>query len=404
MRVADEFKLKAVHGSKGSIFEVLKASTKLGLTSFGGPIAHLGYFRNEYIQKRKWIDDKSYADLVALCQFLPGPASSQVGIGIGMMRAGLLGAVVAWIGFTLPSAVAMILFAYLFKGFDVGNAGWIHGLRIVAVAIVAQAVWGMGKNLASGKNKATIAIVAAVASLLWRSALTQILIILFAGITGLLLFRIQNSSDEKVVIVPVGKKLALISLSVFFGLLAVLPFMRKALPFEGLALFDSFYRVGSLVFGGGHVVLPLLENEVVSAGWITQGEFLAGFGAAQAVPGPLFTFAAYLGAIISGWSGAIITTLAVFFPSFLLVVGVLPFWDVLRRQHKLQGALVGINAAVVGILLAALYNPVWTNTVKTPLDFSMVLAAFGMLVFWKLPPWTVVVFSALTGAALSMIA
>jgi chromate transporter len=386
-----------------NLLELLLVSTRLGLTSFGGPIAHLGYFHEEYIRRRKWMDEKSYADLVALCQFLPGPASSQVGIGIGVMRAGLLGGIVAWIGFTLPSVIAIVLFAVLLQGFDVGNAGWIHGLKIVAVAIVAHAILGMGQKLTPDRNRATIAILAAIITLVWPTAASQILLIVIAGIIGTFLYKNSKIPDLPEIRVPLSRSLAISCLVIFFGLLFLLPFLRGYLSFEWLAVFDSFYRVGSLVFGGGHVVLPLLEREVVPIGWVNKEAFLAGYGATQAVPGPLFTFAAYLGAIMNGWVGALIATIAIFLPAFLLVIGTLPFWDTLRRKPQIQGTLLGVNAAVVGILLAALYDPIWTSSILAPIDFALAATLFGMLVFWKLPPWVVVLTGALGGTLIAYI-
>ncbi|MDN4068782.1 chromate transporter [Paenibacillus vini] len=386
-----------------AVFEVLRVSTKLGLTSFGGPVAHLGYFHNEYIRRRKWMDERSYADLVALCQFLPGPASSQVGIGIGVMRAGLMGGVAAWIGFTLPSVIALVLFAYLLQGFDIGNAGWIHGLKLVAVAIVAHTVLGMGQKLTPDRNRATIAIIAATVTLLWQTAISQALIIVLAGIIGLFLYKNTKIPELPDIRVPIKRSLAVICLVLFFGLLIILPFLRGITSLQWLPMFDSFYRSGSLVFGGGHVVLPLLEREVVPMGWLSKEDFLAGYGATQAVPGPLFTFAAYLGAIMNGWTGAIIATLGIFLPAFLLVVGALPFWDSLRRKPIIQGALVGVNAAVVGILLAALYDPIWTSSILAPADFALASILFIMLVFWKTPPWVVVIAGALGGVIINYI-
>ncbi|MEK5235696.1 chromate transporter [Paenibacillus sp. FSL L8-0470] len=384
-----------------SLMEVLLVSTKLGLTSFGGPIAHLGYFHNEYIKRRKWMDERSYADLVALCQFLPGPASSQVGIGIGVMRAGLLGGLAAWVGFTLPSVIALVLFAFLLQGFDIGSAGWIHGLKLVAVAIVAQAILGMGQKLTPDRNRVTIAILAAAIALLWQTAFSQVAIMIVSGIAGLILYKNINIPDLPKVQVPIKRSLAVICLVLFFGLLFILPLIREITSIHWFAFFDSFYRAGSLVFGGGHVVLPLLEREVVPTGWLSKEDFLAGYGVAQAVPGPLFTFAAYLGAIINGWLGAIVATFAIFLPAFLLVVGALPFWDSLRRVPKIQGVLVGVNAAVVGILLAAFYNPIWTSSILAPVDFALASILFIMLVFWKTPPWMVVIAGAIGGILIS---
>lgn len=386
-----------------SLFEVLRASFKLGLTSFGGPIAHLGYFHNEYIVKRKWMDERNYADLVALCQFLPGPASSQIGIGIGTIRAGLLGGIIAWIGFTLPSVIAMVLFAFLLKGFNIGDAGWIHGLKIVAVAIVAHAVLTMGQKLASDRVRASIAILSAAIVLLWQTAYTQIAVILLAGLLGLIIYHKTPVPENVVIPANIKKQTALFSLALFFLLLFALPMIRDIFQNRFVAIFDSFYRSGSLVFGGGHVVLPLLEMEVVPTGWVSQQDFLAGYGATQAVPGPLFTFAAYLGAMAQGISGAVVATIGVFFPSFLLVIGVLPFWNALRKSTKVQGALISINAAVVGILLAALYHPLWTTAIHSSQDFVLVSILFGMLSFWKLPPWMIVISGILGGVGFGLL-
>lgn len=382
---------------------MLRVSTKLGLTSFGGPIAHLGYFHDEYVRRRKWMDEKAYADLVALCQFLPGPASSQVGIGIGILRAGLWGGVMAWLGFTLPSVIVLVLFALLLQGFDIANAGWIHGLKIVAVAIVAQAVLGMGQKLTPDRSRVTIAVGAAALVLLWPTAYTQVLIIAAAGIIGLWLYKKGPNPGSQSLRMPVGKPFAIGCLVLFFGLLAALPLLRQMFDIQWLALFDSFYRSGSLVFGGGHVVLPLLEREVVPTGWVSPEDFLAGYGAAQAVPGPLFTFAGYLGAMSGGITGAIVATAAIFLPAFLLVAGALPFWNGLRNSPRVQGALIGINAAVVGILLAAFYVPIWTTAVTAPVDFALALLLFILLVFWKLPPWVVVLAGALAGMIIGWI-
>lgn len=386
-----------------ALLEVLVVSTKLGLTSFGGPVAHLGYFHNEYIRKRKWMDEKGYADLVALCQFLPGPASSQVGIGIGVIRAGLLGGLIAWLGFTLPSVIALVIFAFLLKGFDISNAGWIHGLKIVAVAIVAQAILGMGQKLTPDKQRATIAIIVTTITLLWQTAFSQVLLIGVAGLIGLLMYRRSTVPDAPNFSVPISRTVAIMSMILFFGLLITLPILRQVMENGWLSLFDSFYRSGSLVFGGGHVVLPLLEREVVPTGWVSKEDFLAGYGTAQAVPGPLFTFASYLGAMAKSVPGAIVATIAIFLPAFLLIIGALPFWNSFRKSSHVQGALIGINAAVVGILLAALYNPLWTTAILGPADFALASILFIMLVFWKLPPWMVVVSGTVGGILLGMI-
>ena len=385
---------------------MLWVALRLGLTSFGGPIAHLGYFRVEYVVQRRWLDETSYADVVALCQFLPGPASSQVGIAVGYIRAGMAGGLAAWIGFTLPSALALVLFAYGVEEFDVIDAGWLHGLKLAAVAVVAQAVWGMGRSLALDRDRATIVIVAAVAALAWQSAIMQVLIILVSGFVGWKILKVdavQSGKDSLSTFIP--KWMGIVALVVFFVILAGLPLARQLESSQTLAIFDSFFRSGSLVFGGGHVVLPLLQSEVVGPGWMTNAEFVAGYGATQAVPGPLFTFSAYLGAVISpgpqGIVGGGLALVAIFLPSFLLITGVLPFWDLLRRRDVFRRALNGVNAAVVGLLLAALYNPVWTSAVETPEDFALAISALGLLMFWKTPPWMVVSLAAGGGAAIA---
>ena len=385
-----------------SILEVLGVATPLGLTSFGGPIAHLGYFRDEYVVRRKWLDERSYVDLVALCQFLPGPASSQVGIGIGIARGGLLGGFAAWLGFTLPSALALVLFAFGVTALGGAvNSGWLHGLKVVAVAVVAQAVWGMAKSLCPDRQRATLAILAAVVTLAWQNAVGQVLAITVAGLIGWYFLAPTGLGANSHAHFPISKRLGIAAGVVFFAFLFGLPVLRQIAPSHALAVFDSFFRVGSLVFGGGHVVLPLLQAEVVGPGWVTNEQFVAGYGATQAVPGPLFTFSAYLGAVMNGWSGALLTLCAIFLPSFLLVVGALPFWDALRSTSGFQSALSGINAAVVGLLLAALYKPVWTSAIHSSADFGLGLVGFGLLIFWKWPPSIVVVLSAVAGEILS---
>lgn len=393
---------------QGSFFEVLWISTQLGLTSFGGPIAHLGYFHEEYVKRRKWIDERSYADLVALCQFLPGPASSQVSIAIGIARARLLGGVAAWLGFTMPSALALIAFAFGIGAFaSAADAGWLHGLKVVAVAVVAQAVWGMARSLCPDRERATIAILASILTLAWPTAVGQLSSIAVAGLAGLIIFPGAASSAPSHMRFPIGKKTGIAAWSIFFALLIGLPLLRQIQPGHALEVFDSFFRVGSLVFGGGHVVLPLLQAEVVGPGWITNEQFVAGYGAAQAVPGPLFTFSAYLGAVMgpepNGWTGALLALAAIFFPSFLLIAGALPFWDVLRSVPVFQSALKGINAAVVGLLLTALYKPVWTSAIYSPADLGLGLLAFGLLMYWKTPPWLVVVLTAVGGEVIARI-
>jgi len=386
---------------RGGALEVLAAATRLGLTSFGGPVAHLGYFRQEYVERRRWVNEQTYVDLVALCQFLPGPASSQVGIAIGILRAGLLGGLAAWIGFTLPSALALVLFALGIRDLDLSSAGWLHGLKVAAVAVVAQAVWGMARTLCPDRERATIAMLAAVVLTAWSTAGMQVLVIVVAGFVGWRLLRDSTSLAVPDVRAPIGRRLGAVALVVFFALLVCLPVGRYLAPRSWIAVFDSFYRAGALVFGGGHVVLPLLQAEVVPPGWVSNEQFLAGYGAAQAVPGPLFTFAAYLGAVMNGWAGAALALGAIFLPAFLLVVGALPFWEVLRTRVSFQAALRGINAAVVGLLLSALYHPVWTSAIHAPADFALALASFGLLSFWRIPPWLVVAFAAAGGSAIA---
>ncbi len=375
---------------------------RLGLTSFGGPIAHLAYFREEFVARRQWLSERSYGDLIALCQFLPGPASSQVGIGLGLSRAGFLGAVAAWAGFTLPSAIILVLFAQGMSAW--GGAfpsGLLHGLKIVAVAVVAQAVWGMGRSLCTDAPRITIAVFAAYAALLWPHAWGQIGVIFFGAIIGLILFRTDQNQATESLPVSVSRKVGVVSLLVFLGLLVGLPLLVQLWPSQALAVVNAFFRAGSLVFGGGQVVVPLLQSATVPNGWVANDTFRAGCGLAQAVPGPLFTFAAFLGASMSaqpsGWLGATACVIAIFAPSFLLVIGVLPFWEQLRKSLRTQAALSGVNAAVVGLLLAALYNPVWTSAILIPADFGLALIALVALMFWKAPPWLVVLAGGLLG-------
>ncbi|MFJ9462946.1 chromate transporter [Viridibacillus arvi] len=380
-----------------SLLEILLVSTKLGFTSFGGPVAHLGYFHDEYIRRRKWMDEKSYADLVTLCQFLPGPASSQVGIGIGVMRAGVLGGIISFIGFTLPSVIVLILFALVLQGSDIADAGWIHGLKIVAVAVVAHAILGMAQKLAPDLKRKALVLFALAGTLLWQSAFNQVGIIVLSAIIGFILYKQHTEIEEAKTYFPISRSVGVLCLTLFFGLLIFLPILREVTSLSWIEMFDSFYRSGSLVFGGGHVILPLLENEFVPTGWVSEETFLAGYGATQAVPGPLFTFAAYLGTVMNGWQGGVLATIAIFLPAFLLILGTLPFWDSLRRNPKIKGALMGVNAAVVGILIASLYHPIWTSSILAPLDFAFAAILFNMLVYWKLPPWIVVLTGAIGG-------
>lgn len=386
-----------------TLLEIFFISTRLGLTSFGGPIAHLGYFHEEYIRRRKWMDEKSYADLVALSQFLPGPASSQVGIGVGVMRGGVLGGIISFIGFTLPSVIALILFALIVKEFDIGSTGWIHGLKVVAVAIVAHAIIGMAKNLTPDNKRKSIALFALVGTLIWQTAVTQIGVILISALLGFLLYKNQKEHKEAKSKFLLSKNVAIICLVLFFSLLFLLPILKEVTGSYWIAMFDSFYRSGSLVFGGGHVVLPLLEGEFVTTGLISEEAFLAGYGATQAIPGPLFTFAAYIGAELNGWQGGLFATIAIFLPAFLLLLGTLPFWDHLRNNPKIRGAIMGVNAAVLGILISAFYDPIWTSSIIEPLDFALAAILFSMLAYWKLPPWIIVVCGALGGSLLTLL-
>ncbi|RZA07980.1 MAG: chromate efflux transporter [Proteobacteria bacterium] len=385
-----------------SIAEVFFIFLKLGLTSFGGPVAHLGYFHEEFVRKREWLDEHAYGDLVALCQFLPGPASSQVGIAIGLLRAGVLGSLAAWIGFTLPSAILLVAFPYgvsIFDGFSSG--GWLHGLKIVAVAIVAQAIWGMAVKLCPDRQRTSIALAAAAAVLLVSSSLAQVGVIITGGLIGVFLLKHSAEAPPSSFNVHLSRRGGAFALITFAALLVALPILAIVTANDGLRLFDSFFRAGSLVYGGGHVVLPLLKAEVVDTGWVTSDMFMAGYGAAQAIPGPLFAFSAYLGAVstlaISGILGAIICLIGAFAPSFLLIVGALPFWESLRRHSKIRSAMLGINASVVGLLLAAFYNPVWTSAILKPEDFALALVCFLALAFWKAPSWSVVIFGAIAG-------
>jgi chromate transporter len=393
---------------KGRVGEVFAAFLKLGLTSFGGPIAHLGYFRNEFVERRKWLDETAYADLVALCQFLPGPASSQVGFSLGILHGnGLLGGVAAWFAFTMPSALILFAFAMGAAAFTGPLVeGFLHGLKLVAVAVVAQAVWGMSKTLTPDRARAGIALAAVAIVVFFTGSLGQVAAIALGACAGLWLCRGDGAPVSGHLNFPVSRRAGVFALVLFAALLLIPPLVVTAAGSQGLALFDAFYRSGALVFGGGHVVLPLLQAQVVAPGWVSNETFLAGYGLAQAVPGPLFTFAAYLGAAMgpapNGLAGAAIALVALLLPGMLLVYGMLPFWDAMRTHPAAQAAMRGTNAAVVGILGAALYNPVWTSAVLTPRDFALALAGFLLLTVWKLPPWIVVVLLAGAGVSSSL--
>jgi chromate transporter len=393
------------HTSPWAIFLIF---LRLGFTSFGGPIAHLGYFRQEFVERRRWLTEHSYADLVALCQFLPGPASSQVGLSLGMSRGGYTGALAAWAGFTLPSAAMLAVFAVGLANYgSVLPDGALHGLKVVAVAVVAQAVWGMARTLCNDLARVSIMLAAACSVLLVPGAWVQLAVIAAAALAGASALKPPLRAGHEALPVIIRRRTGAVWLLLFALLLVGLPAAAAAWQSHLVALIDTFFRAGSLVFGGGHVVLPLLQSQVVPTGWVDNDAFLAGYGAAQAVPGPLFTFAAFLGASMhqapSGWLGALIALLAIFAPSFLLVAGALPFWENLRRSQHTQAALSGVNAAVVGVLLAALYSPVWTSAVQAPHDFALALIALVALMFWRLPPWLVVLGCGAFGWAASLV-
>lgn len=391
------------HNTKISrLWDIFLTFLLLGCTSFGGPVAHLGYFREAFVDKRQWLSDAQYADLVALCQFLPGPASSQVGLGIGFMRSGYAGALVAWLGFTLPSALLMILFAVGISGGLNLPPGVLYGLKIAAVAVVAQAIFGTATSLCPDKTRRSIAALAACVALLIPTAWGQVSVIVVCALVGLYFCRqLTDIPGNYKWQSHLSHRHGVIWLTLFFVLLAGLPLLISVWHNETLIIIDAYYQAGSLVFGGGHVVLPLLQAEVVPTGWVGSSDFLAGYGAAQAVPGPLFTFAAFLGAAssqsISGWTGGILALLAIFLPSFLLIMGALPFWQTLRQQHHVRHALAGINAGVVGLLVAAFYQPVWTSAIFQPVDVALALVIFAALMWWRCPSWLAVLFCAVSG-------
>ncbi len=394
----------ATTARRGTPLEVFRVFLGLGLTSFGGPVAHLGYFREAFVVRHKWISDRAYADLVALCQFLPGPASSQVGMAIGLMRAGYLGLLAAWVAFTLPSAIILVAFAYGAGTLEAAaGTGWIQGLKAAAVAVVAHAVLGMARTLTPDKERASIAVLGMIGAMLIPFAIGQVLVIVVGGLIGLAWLRpaVGPAEEDEALAVAVRRRTASLFLVTFFLLLVLLPLLAAATGDGALRLIDGFYRAGSLVFGGGHVVLPLLQAEVVDTGLVDREAFLAGYGAAQAVPGPLFTFAAYLGAVMqtppSGVVGASIALIAIFVPSALLIIGGLPFWDRLRSAPLAQRALAGVNAAVVGLLAAALYDPVFTEGITSPIAMAIAAASFVALAAWKIPAWAVVIAAGVTG-------
>lgn len=390
-----------------SPLKVFLVFLRLGLTSFGGPVAHLGFFRTEFVGRRRWLSEEHYADIVALSQFLPGPASSKVGIMAGVMRAGMPGALAAWLGFTLPSALAMIAFGYGVSAVgDLADASWLHGLKIVAVAVVAQAVWSMARNLCPDRERLAIAAAATVLVLAVPSTLGQVGAIIAGGLIGRVAL-----PGEAIIFTPlpvrIGRAWSVGAIVLFFALLFGLPLAVSSTGSHALAVFDAFYRSGSLVFGGGHVVLPLLQAATVQPGWVGNDAFLAGYGAAQAVPGPLFTFAAYLGTVMNqppnGWAGGLLCLAGIFLPSFFLSIGPLPFWSWFRQHPAMRSVLKGVNAAVVGLLLAALYTPVWTSAIHAPADFAIAAVALLLLVSWKAPPWLVVILGAVAASAVTLL-
>jgi chromate transporter len=393
----------------GSALEVLAVFLKLGLTCFGGPIAHLGYFRREFVERRRWLDDEAFTDLVGLCQFLPGPASSQVGFSVGLLRAGWLGGLAAWFGFTLPSVLLLLCFAAIAPslGGPVGN-GLIHGLKLVAVAVVAQAVWDMARRLCPDRRRAAIALAAIALLSILTTVYAQLIVIAVGALLGLTLCRATVSPDTRRVPpyndqLHVSRTVGAIALILFCILLLGLPALSRLHAGQAIKVFEAFYHSGALVFGGGHVVLPLLQKQTVLTGWISPNDFLAGYGAAQAVPGPLFTFAAFLGWMMAEapnhWIGALLATAGIFLPGLLLVLAALPYWQALRARPSMTALLAGVNAAVVGLLAAALYSPVWTSAVLSGLDFSIAAIGFFLLTRWKVPPLAVVVLCALAGIA-----
>jgi len=379
-------------------FAIFRIFLKLGATSFGGPIAHLGFFRAEFVTRRAWLDERAFADLVAMCQFLPGPASSQAAIALGLLKGGLPGAFLAWLGFALPSALALLAFGMALKGLDAGANHALHGLKVVAVAVVAQALWGMGRSLCPDRARASVAVGAAVAATAFPGALAQIAVIVAGGMIGRRWFAPSGDLPHSPMPVRLTKRFGMAALALYLALLLLSPLAARASGLYVVQLFDSFYRAGALVFGGGHVVLPLLQAQLVPRGWLSNDAFLAGYGAAQAAPGPLFTVAAYFGAASSqspnGWLGGLIALVAIFLPGFLLVLGVLPLWEEARRHPAFQSVALGVNASVVGLLLAAFYQPVWSNGILSAGDFTLAATGFLLLVFWSAPPWLVVIFCA----------
>ena len=385
------------------LIDVFLVFLKLGFTAFGGPVAHLAFFREEFVVRKKWVTESDYSEIIALCQFLPGPASSQVGLTVGLSRAGYLGSIAAWLGFTMPSAVMLLLLALVYSNYgDIIPSGLLSGLKIVTVAVVAQAVWGMSRSICTDTTRITIMLFSAVLLLLLQSIYAPILVIFIAGIFGVLLFKPALDSTKSELIFSISRFSGAVWFLIFLLLLFGLPILQLVVNQPIIDVISAFFRSGSLVFGGGHVVLPLLENEMVKTAWVSKEAFLAGYGATQAVPGPLFTFSAFLGGVlngpISGVAGGLLALFSIFLPSFLLVYAILPFWQNVRTKPRVRAALVGINASVVGILFAALYHPVFVGGVSGTNDFIGVIVAFGALMFWRLPPWLVVIAGGTIGA------
>ncbi|MBL6946352.1 MAG: chromate efflux transporter [Rhodospirillales bacterium] len=390
-----------------SPWTVFKVFLRLGCTSFGGPIAHIGCFQTEFVQRRKWLDERSFADLVALCQFLPGPASSQIGMGVGIAKAGVRGALAAWLGFTIPSTLLMLAFAYgLIEAGNTLGTGWLQGLKVMAVAVVAQAVWQMARNLCPDRIRQGFAVLAAILVLVWQGPLGHVAAICLGAVLGRFFISDGAAAPDQSLTLPIGRRTGLLVLGFFFLLLAGLPVAAALSGSHPVTVLDSFFRAGSLVFGGGHVLLPLLQAHVVPPGWVDTDTFLAGYGAAQALPGPLFAISAFLGTVMTPGGGvglAMLCLLGIFLPSFLLLVGIMPFWNALRARPTVQSALMGVNAAVVGLLVAVLYEPVWTGTIHGPQDFVLLLMAFGALALFKIPPWLVALMAAGLGAIIGII-
>jgi chromate transporter len=393
---------------RGSPLEVFATFLRLGLTSFGGPVAHLGYFRAELVERRRWVDDRAFAELVALCQFLPGPSSSQVGFALGLMRAGPLGALAAWTAFTLPSAGLMVLAGF---GADLLGGRWgqglIHGLKLAAVAVVAQAVYGMARALAPDRARAALAVLALALVSLLGGGLAQLAALALGCLAGLWLCRGPAEAGEGGLRVAVPRPVGALSLGLFFVLLLGLPTLYAATGWRPVQVADAFYRAGALVFGGGHVVLPLLQAQVVAPGWVEPNRFLAGYALAQALPGPLFSFSAYLGAVLrpgpDGLAGAALALVSIFLPGLLALIGVLPFWRVVRAQPAAQAAMRGANAAMMGVLAAALYSPVWTGSVHGSPDVAVAAMAFVALTAGRVAPlWVVAACAALGVAAIAV--